>query len=254
MGSITVPNRTVNVTVGRNRANFRLKCRSKAYNGKDSLILFCDRVIPSPAGGFEGTKERMTSSLITWMLALTLALCAIILTAAYNAPQLHMFASGAISLLFALMAVADHNRLVASGATKSEIGASTAHHTGLIWTWGALSILVTYAFILENRWPEWWHFFLGFLVAGAACMIFSGMLSRDAESGHVDDSVISLGRLLVILQLIGMIAAIISIFIDGKFPRSIAYADWAGCNVFFFGALAIAAISANALINSPSRS
>lgn len=193
------------------------------------------------------------SSLAAWMLALTLSLCAIILTAAANAPGLHMFASGAISLLFAIMAIVDHTRLISSGASKSEVGASTAQHTGLIWTWGALSILVTYAFVLTNQWPEWWHFFLGFLIAGAACMIFSSMLNRDAATGHVDDSVMNLGRVLVMLQLVGMVAAIISIFVDGKFPRPVSYPDWAGCNILFFGALAIAAISANALLNSPSR-
>ncbi len=194
------------------------------------------------------------SSLVAWMLALTLSLCAIILTAAANSPGLHMFASGAISLLFAIMAIADHNKLLARGASKSEVGASTAQHTGLIWTWGALSILVTYSFILENRWPEWWHFFLGFLVAGAACMIFASMLSRDAATGHVDASVMSLGRMLVLAQLVGMIAAIVSIFVDGKFPRAATYPDWAGCNIFFFGALAIAGISANALLKGPARS
>jgi hypothetical protein len=193
------------------------------------------------------------TSIATWMVALTLSLCAIILTAAANAPHLHMVASGAISMLFAGIAIADHTRLINAGASKSEVASSTAQHTGLIWTWGALSILVTYAFILESKWPEWWHFFLGFLVAGAACMIFAGMLTRDAESGRVDDSVMNLGRILVLLQLIGMIAAIISIFIDGKFPRAVTYADWAGCNIFFFGAVAIAVISANALLNSPSR-
>lgn len=189
------------------------------------------------------------TSLATWMIALTISLCAVIFTAAANAPVLHMVASGTISSVFALVAIADHRRLVESGASKSLIGSSTAHHASLVWIWGALGILVTYGLILDQRWPEWWHFFIGFLLAAAASMVFSIMLARDAEAGKVDPSVMKLGRGLIVLQLVGMIGALISLFVDGKFPRDVSHPDWAGCNIFFFGALSIAAISANALMD-----
>lgn len=187
------------------------------------------------------------SSLTAWMIALTLSICAIILTAALNRPDLHMIASGAVSVVFALTAIREHNALRAAGASKSEVGSSTARNAGLVWAWGALGIFVTYAFILQNRWPEWWHFFLGFAVAAIASIIFSNMLDRDSTAGRVDQSVMSVGRGLVLLQLIGVILAVISMFFDGKFPRAATYPDWAACNIFFFGALAIAAISLNAL-------
>ena len=103
------------------------------------------------------------------------------------------------------------------------------------------------AMALEQRWPEWWHFFLGFAIAAVASIVFSNMLDRDAEAGRVDDSIIKIGRALVMVQLIGVIIAVITMFIDGKFPRDVSYPDWAGCNIFFFGAIAIAAISINAL-------
>ncbi|MBK9078455.1 MAG: hypothetical protein IPL91_04630 [Hyphomicrobium sp.] len=186
-------------------------------------------------------------SLFAWMIALTLSICVIILTAAINNPVLHMIASGAVSLVLAVTAIREHNALRAAGASKSVIGSSTARNTGLVWAWGGLGILVTYAFILQNRWPEWWHFFLGFVLAAIASIIFSNMLDRDAKVERVDKSVMKVGRTLVMVQLAGMLVAIISMFIDGKFPRDASYPDWAGCNIFFFGALAIAAISLNAL-------
>jgi FtsH-binding integral membrane protein len=181
------------------------------------------------------------------MIALTLSICAIILTAAVNDPMLHMIASGAVSLVFAATAIREHNTLRAAGASKSVIGSSTARNTGLVWAWGALGIFVTYAFILQQRWPEWWHFFLGFALAAIASIIFSNMLDRDAKADRVDDSVMKVGRTLVLVQLAGVLVAIVSMFIDGKFPRAASYPDWAGCNIFFFGALAIAAISLDAL-------
>lgn len=188
------------------------------------------------------------SSLTAWMIALTLSICAIILTAAVNSPGLHMLASGVVSVAFALTAINEHRALTAAGASRSEIGSSTARNTGLVWAWGALGILVTYAAILVNRWPEWPQFFIGFVIAAAASLVFSNMLNRDTEAGKIDNSVMAVGKALVALQLIAVILAVISMFFDGKFPRPVNYPDWAACNIFFFGAIAIAAISANALL------
>ena len=190
------------------------------------------------------------SSLTAWMINLTLSLCAIILAAGANSPTMHMAASGAVSLVFALLAVREHAALEAANATKSTVGASTARYSGLIWAWGALGILVTYDFIFDQRWPEWIQFFLGFIFAAAGCLFFANMLTRDSASGKDDASVISIGRMLVIFQFVGMMVAAISMLIDGKFPRGIAHPDWAACNIFFFGALSIAAISLNALLSS----
>jgi hypothetical protein len=187
------------------------------------------------------------SSVTAWMIALTLSICAIILTAALNRPDLHMVASGAVSIVFAITAIREHNALRASGASKSEIGSSTARNAGLVWAWGALGILVTYAFILVNRWPEWWQFFLGMSVAAVASIIFSNMLDRDNSAGRVDKSIMSVGRMLVTAQLVGVVLGMISMVYEGKFPIDISQPRWAANNIFFFGALAIAAISYNAL-------
>ena len=188
------------------------------------------------------------SSLTAWMIALTLSICVIVLTAAVNSSGLHMLASGVVSVAFALTAISEHRTLSQAGATRSEIGSSTARNAGLVWAWGALGILVTYGAILQNRWHEWPQFFVGFAMAAAASLVFSNMLNRDSEAGKVDNSVMSIGKALVALQLVCVVIAIISMFIDGKFPRPVTYPDWAACNIFFFGALAIAAISANALL------
>lgn len=187
------------------------------------------------------------SSLTAWMIALTLSICAIILAAAVNNVGLHMLASGIVSVVFALTAIREQNALTAAGASKSEVGSSTARNTGLVWAWGALGIFVTYVFIFDQRWPEWWQFFAGFAIAAVASIIFSNMLDRDTKAGTVDDAVMKIGRALVMVQLAAVIVGIVTMFIDGKFPRGTDHPDWAACNIFFFGALAIAAISLNAL-------
>jgi hypothetical protein len=187
------------------------------------------------------------SSHVGLMLALVAAVCATVLAAAANQPPLHMAVAGVITLGLAFMALRDRQRLMNSGAPASAIASSTARHLGLVWAWAALALAATYLLIIEARWPEWWQFFVGFAFAAVASFVFASMLDRDAVEGRADDPLVKFGRVLVQVQIVGMAAGIISLFVDGKFPRAVSHADWAGCNIFFFGALAITAISFDAL-------
>jgi hypothetical protein len=98
-------------------------------------------------------------------------------------------------------------------------------------------------------WREWWQFFLGAGAASGVCLFFSAVLDKDARQGREDETMLKLGRTLAIVQLVGMLIAVLGLLIDGKMTRFLnpRYTDWAANNVFFFGALAVAAISANAL-------
>jgi hypothetical protein len=187
------------------------------------------------------------ASLAAWIFALTIAVCATIVAAGANQPTLHMATTGIVSVAIAVMAIRDHQKLMNDGAPTSAIASSTARYLGLIWAWGALALAATYLLILETRWPEWWQFFIGFTFAAVASIAFSNMLDRDTEVGHAGEPVVRVGRALVWVQLVGMVAGIISLLVDHKFPRDMGHADWAGCNILFFGALAIGAVSLDAL-------
>jgi len=192
------------------------------------------------------------SSLMGSLLALAAAVCATVLAAAANQPPLHMAVAGVAGLALTFMAIRDRQRLMFAGATTSAVASSTARHLGIVWAWAALAVAASYLLIIEARWPEWWQFFIGFGFAAIASFVFASMLDRDAAAGRGDDTLVKFGRLLVQVQIVGMAAGIISLFVDGKFPRAVNHADWAGCSIFFFGALAIAAISLDAL-RSPAR-
>jgi hypothetical protein len=189
-------------------------------------------------------------STLGWTVALTLALCATILAAAATRPTLHLLTCGGVALALTLLAVRENQTLVADGASKNLIAGSTARNMALVWAWGALGILVTYNLVLKGQWKEWWHFCLGFGIAAAGSLLFARAVERDEARGVVDQSVVKIGRTLIIAQIVGVAAGLISMFVDGKFPRDIRYIDWAGCNIFFFGGLSILAISLNALRNA----
>jgi hypothetical protein len=187
------------------------------------------------------------STIAAWMFALTVAVCATILAAGANEPALHMAATGVVCVAITAMAIREHHKLIGDGAPATTIASSTARYLGLIWAWGGLALAATYLLILETRWPEWWQFFIGFAFAAVASIAFSNMLDRDTAAGRPGATLVKVGRLLVQVQLVGMAVGIISLLIDHKFPRDTSHADWAGCNILFFGALAVAAVNLDAL-------
>lgn len=185
--------------------------------------------------------------MMMWMTTLTISLCAIIISAGMGEPTVHMAMSGLVSLAMALLAIRENMSMRASGSPPGLVASSTARYMGLVWVWAALSLLVTYLFILQ--WPEWWQFFLALTSAGVLCLFFAATLEKDAETGRKDLTMINLARYLTIGQLIGMAVAAIGLWIDpDKHFLDVGHPDWAANSIFFFGALSIAAISLHALI------
>jgi hypothetical protein len=181
-------------------------------------------------------------ALVIWMLAFTLSICLSVVGAAMDLTYLHMGVTALVTLAIAVVAVQAHRRLSTQHAGRSALAATTARHTGLIWAWAAAALLVTYGFILE--WREAWVFTIGLCVVAAMCLALSHMFERDAAAGREDLTMLGLGRSLNLLQIVGMIIAMIGLIADRKFGLApdITRPDWAANNIFFFGALAVAAI------------
>ena len=187
-----------------------------------------------------------------WMIALTVSICMIVVSAALGEPTLLMFMTGLVSMGIALLSVRENANLTAAGVSRSAVAASTARNMGLVWLWGAIGILMVYLFILH--WREWWLIFLGMVFVGVLSLFFAATLRRDAEAGREDETILRLGRYLTIAQLIGMIVTVAGILLDpGKHLITTERSDWAANNIFVFGALALAAISAHSLLADKKR-
>lgn len=191
--------------------------------------------------------------MILWMTSIAISIALLVLTAAAklsdpNMAYAHMFIAALMSVFFALTAISDTRKLVNSDASRSAVSASSARYMGYVWVWGALALLISYGFGIVE-WHEWWHFFLAFAIAGAAALFFAKLLQRDAEQGKDDETILKVSRYLGYVQFFGMLAVMLGLIIDGKMTRFLVprHGDWAANNIFFFGALALAAISAYAL-------
>lgn len=191
-------------------------------------------------------------SMFNWMLSITLGVSLLAVSAGMGQPLVNMTAAALVGLAIALVAIRENRMLRNTGSPEGIVAASTARHMGYIWTWGALSLLVIYAFILS--WKEWLVFFLAFAVAAVLCLFVANALQRDAEAGREDPTMATVARYLTIGQLVGMLITMIGLIVDKKMIRftteagqRIGWQDWAANNIFFFGALALAIVSAYAL-------
>ncbi len=179
---------------------------------------------------------------------LTASLIATIMISAEEKPGPLIVATAIAAAAWVSIAIRDRQRLAGAGASPSKIAAATARYMGFVWLWGAVNLFVVYVFILT--WHEWWQFFAAFAVVGALCLGYASLLERDAAAGRDDETMLSLGRYMAIGQLVGMVVTVIGLAID---PDKEFYwpadGDWAGNIIFLFGALALLAITAHALLN-----
>ncbi len=186
---------------------------------------------------------------LIWMLLLTISVCGVVLTTATGDNTAQMAATGLVSLMLGIFGIAANRRARNSGASEYAIAAATARSMGLVWAWCALCLLLIYLIYLS--WGEWWQFFLLCAAAATVCLFVAATLDRDDAKGAKDDTMLKIANGLAAFQLAGMIVTVVGLYLDGKLDRfkhaRPGWEDWAGNNVFFFGAIALAAISAYAL-------
>lgn len=205
--------------------------------------------------GIELKRIQMmtTSSLVIWMTTLTIGVCGIILATGTNSPEYYMVVMALIAFAIAAIGVREIISLDKANASLSAVSASTARYMGLVWAWGAVALFVSYYFILPS-WHEWPVFCSAFAIVAAISLLFAAVMSNDADKGNDDPTLLKIGRYLTILQFAGTIVAIGGLLIDpDKQFLNTARKDWAAVNVFFFGAIALAAVSAAALFYTRDR-
>ena len=191
--------------------------------------------------------------MIFWMSSITIRIALLVITAAMKAATpsmayVHMAIAAVMAIVFALVAIRDTRATVEAGGSRPAVAAQTARFMGYVWAWGALGLAISYGSGVV-AWREWMTFFVAFVILAAASLFFAKLLQRDADEGKEDEAILKIGRYLAWGQLFGMILVVVGLLIDGKMTRFLEprHGDWAANNIFFFGAIAIGAISAYAL-------
>lgn len=194
------------------------------------------------------------SSILIWMLGIAISIAALVVTAAVKSYYLHMAIAALISILFALSAFGESRSIGATEAVPTgQLASTNLRHMGLVWAWGAITILVTYGFGILS-WREWLHFFIALIVMAGLSLFMSATLKKDSDSGTDDQTMLKIARGYAIFVLAAMVITMIGLLVDGKLWRFTTAAgqrinsqDWAATNIFFFGALALGAVAWNAI-------
>lgn len=191
--------------------------------------------------------------MIFWSLSMITSVVVLILSAAMrdggvHMAYAHMAISAAVSISFALIYVRETEAMRMAGAKQSEIDASGARFSCIVWAWAALALASTYGTGILV-WHEWLTFVIACVVAAGISMAVGDMLRKDAAKGSDDQTMVRIGRYLTLIQFVVALLIMVGLVLDGKMTRYLTprYADWAANNIFFFGALALAAISGYAL-------
>jgi hypothetical protein len=185
-------------------------------------------------------------SIFGWSLGVGASVAALVVVAALkhqntNLAYVHMAIAAAVGLGMALAAVREL-RQPATAVSADQLASVGARYLGLVWTWGAIALIVTYVFVLQ--WREWWHFSLVFVALAGACLFLSATLRKDAEGGAEDDTMLKLARIWIRVHFGAAIITVIGLIVDGKMARFLVprHQDWAAQNIFFFGAIALGLI------------
>ncbi len=160
----------------------------------------------------------------------------------------HMGIAAIVAIGFAATFFRSNTALRETGARPSAVAAMTSRYVSYVWTWAALCLLTTYAFGIAV-WREWVLFTVACSIVAGLSMVFASILQRDADEGREDPTLLKLANVMAIVLLVGMVATIIGLLVDGKMVRMFTprFGDWPANNVFFFGAIAMAAITGFAL-------
>ncbi len=150
--------------------------------------------------------------------------------------------------VLAIPAILQLRQLDQEGQSRARIASTAARSIAFVWIFGAMVLFLVYGFAL--KWREWLTFGTAMLVIGALSYGLAIMFAKDADRAKSDSAMLGFGRVLNIAQVVGVVIAMVGLFIDGKMVVALAASrsDWAANSTFFTGAAAIAAIGIVSLI------
>jgi hypothetical protein len=186
-------------------------------------------------------------TMVVWIMALAISISVHAITAAMPSVGLHALVSAMITLVIAVLAVRENERALTADSDAFELASTNAHYMAVVWAWAGLTITLTYASVMH--WSSWWYYAMPIGGAAVLCLCFANLMVKGSE-GTTATRALKLARFLALVQLVGAVAVIAGLIATGKlvFASSASTAalarDWAANDIFFFGATALAVISA----------
>jgi hypothetical protein len=188
------------------------------------------------------------SQMVFWMLGIAFSAGAMVFTVALDA-HLAEFALAAIIVTFiAISAVRDFHACDDQHPSRS--AAVLIRHMGMLWSWGAMSIVLIYGTLLQ--WSAWHGVFFVLVLGSGLCLFIANVLERDAAEDAHDSRMVGLVGLIAKVQFGATCIAIGGLVAYGKLSVDAFGGDakWAAVNILLCMGMALAGLSGFAFVQA----
>jgi len=186
------------------------------------------------------------AAVLIWLATFSVGLMLIVLAANMKMLAFQAFICAVISLNFVILAMREHERKVGSPGQQLSLMALNARYAGCNWVWMSLAVLV-----LHRNHPAEISGPMNFASAGLGaallCLCVAHLIVRAAVS-HPEriGNLLRISGFLAIVQMAGAII-ILAVLVGSSIDQDTRF-DWPCLNVIAFSAVALAIISARALV------
>ena len=184
------------------------------------------------------------AAIVIWMVTVGVGIGLLIVTAALKKLAFNAFICALISINFCIMVLREHERRITMPGELLELMAVNARYQGCNWLWMSLAVLALHPTSMSST----TGYALGGLAAAVLCLCF-GTLMRRALVDHPErvGNFLRLAGFMALAQLVGA-AATVAGLISHSMAAGVRF-DWPSLNVIAFSTVALAVISARALLS-----
>lgn len=196
----------------------------------------------------ERNGGQTMSSTIIWILSITMAASALVLTAATEHSALHLALSGIVATVIVALAAREYRAAIEKSGSAVAPLAVVSRYMGMLWAWSAICTFLTYTLIMV--WSTWSGAFIVSALCAGLCLVVAGLAERD-------DGATKWTSVLATFNSIVFGASTIAL---GAIPVLIGYAgfasgksDWAAVNIMLTTIGGLAFLSGLTIALKPTR-
>ncbi len=184
------------------------------------------------------------AAIVIWVVTVGVGLGLLIVTAALKKLAFNAFICALISINFCIMVLREHERRTATPGELLMLMASNARYQGCNWLWMSLALLALHPTSMGAT----TGYALGGLAASVLCLCF-GTLIRRALVDHPErvGNFLRIAGFMAFAQVVGAAATIVGLI--SLAMNADVHLDWPSLNVIAFSTVALAVISARALLS-----
>lgn len=195
--------------------------------------------------------------IIAWVVGVGVNVSLLALLAWTQSYYLHLIIAAAIPTAIAQSLYNPPPGLGPTAADPASKAADGLRHMAGLWSWGALALIVIYASSILT-WREYGRFVIVFTMLASACLVLATQVVKAEDKPAENATLLNGIRIGAIVSCVGLAIVAVGLLIhdgrafrlggkviNGQLPvtQREGWQDWAGNQIFFYGALCVSALA-----------